>query len=707
MSEPDAHTPRPLTIAASVACVTGLAVTVPVLEVLGGHPEFFVARAAPRTDAVLVGIALGVATPLVFAGVVGLVAYAHRTLGMIVHGVVFSSLCALVTFQLARQTVGEDAPVVVASVLLGLAFTVGLWRSRAAWPILRLGAAVPVLALGLFVLVWPASRVAMGSGDVEAIESHVAPGTPVTVVVFDELPTASLLSGPDEIDAARFPNFAALAEDGVWYRNAITVSDRTTLAVPSVFTGRRVDDDALPIAADHPVSLFTLLGRTHDIHTVQPVTDLCPVSVCEGLVRRGGAPTGVASLGSDVALITAHVLLPTRVSDRLPRIDRAWGRFGRAPERHHAEDGSASPSEGPTAFPVVELMNEAVEADRRRDFLGVVQERGSDPHAYLLHSLLPHVPYRLLPTGQAVLPSPLSGTGDDEVWDDRWLGRHAQAQHLLQLGFVDRLLGDLLDDLDRAGHYDDGIVVVTADHGVSFREGTERRRITEANVPDVAAVPLLVKYPDGPAGEVDHRPAETVDIVPTVLDVLGVHPPEDLDGTSLLDDPPDVETRTVDGLVADPTFTVEQADPWQIARGIRRVFGEGWGDVYRHDPRSHLIGASVDDLVVASATGWEATVDRLGEILAAAPDDDPLPGVVWGELQYDSTPSRDVPLAIAFDDRIVAIGRSYDHGDRAGRFVSLVPPDAYTGGVDAVSIYTVEDRSDGTVLRPVRNASAG
>ena len=44
----------------------------------------------------------------------------------------------------------------------------------------------------------------------------VTGSTPVVVVVFDELPLASLLDAEGRLDPVRYPNFAALAGEGIW-----------------------------------------------------------------------------------------------------------------------------------------------------------------------------------------------------------------------------------------------------------------------------------------------------------------------------------------------------------------------------------------------------------------------------------------------------------------------------------------------------------
>ena len=84
---------------------------------------------------------------------------------------------------------------------------------------------------------------------------------PVVFVVFDQFQLGALLDRDGHIDRAAFPSFAALAEEATWFRNATAVAGLTTYAVPAVLTGMRPSQDRLPVAADHPANLFTLLGR--------------------------------------------------------------------------------------------------------------------------------------------------------------------------------------------------------------------------------------------------------------------------------------------------------------------------------------------------------------------------------------------------------------------------------------------------------------
>ena len=90
-----------------------------------------------------------------------------------------------------------------------------------------------------------------------------------------------------------------------------------------------------------------------------------------------------------------------------------------------------------------------------------------------------------------------------ETWsDDEWATTQSYQRHLLQVGLVDTLVGQLLARLKSAGLYEQSLIVITADHGVSFRPHDNRRSLTKTNFADVMTVPLFVKAPFQPQGEI-------------------------------------------------------------------------------------------------------------------------------------------------------------------------------------------------------------
>ena len=76
--------------------------------------------------------------------------------------------------------------------------------------------------------------------------------------------------------------------------------------------------------------------------------------------------------------------------------------------------------------------------------------------------------------------------------------------------------------------------MVTADHGAAFEVGEPLRGVSTANADNVLWVPLLVKAPGQATGQIDDRPARTIDVLPTMAEILDLDLPDGVDGVSLL-----------------------------------------------------------------------------------------------------------------------------------------------------------------------------
>ena len=102
--------------------------------------------------------------------------------------------------------------------------------------------------------------------------------------------------------------------------------------------------------------------------------------------------------------------------------------------------------------------------------------------------------------------------------------------------FVDEEIGALFEELKRRKLYDDALIVVTADHGEQFLEHGEIGHGTSLH--DVLLrVPLIVKFPcpsDHCGARTIETPAQLVDVMPTILEVVGLEAPARLAGRSVL-----------------------------------------------------------------------------------------------------------------------------------------------------------------------------
>ena len=102
-----------------------------------------------------------------------------------------------------------------------------------------------------------------------------------------------------------------------------------------------------------------------------------------------------------------------------------------------------------------------------------------------------------------------------------------------EIAYSDEVVGQLLSWLKTKGWYDDATVVFLSDHGEGLGDHGELEHglfVYDSTI----RVPLIVKMPGGAnAGRRVKEPVQHIDLVPTVLDWLGIAPPKGLRGRSI------------------------------------------------------------------------------------------------------------------------------------------------------------------------------
>jgi Sulfatase len=457
------------------------------------------------------------------------------------------------------------------------------------------------------------------------------------LLVLDEFPSDSLLDSQGHIDPVRYPNFAALAAGGTWFPNAYSVYDSTTKAVPLILDGIRPHPGTSPDRSDHPRSIFDMFAR-HGYRLVssEEATAMCPPQLCRGGRSRRPA------------------ILPNLAHGRPERLER----FIR----------SIRPSRRPTFW--------------------------------MKHVLLPHGPYLYLPSGartragsRDLLPGMLTVPG----FHDAFLTRHNVQRYLLQLGFVDRLLGRLLRRLHRLGMYDHTLIAVTADHGIAFQVGvTTRRSVSESNVEELAPVPFIIKAPGQRRGRISRAYARTLDMAPTIAAVLDYRLGYPAAGRSAFS--PAVRRRRAISLTTrDFSATVRisgrrwEARRQAVVRRRLREFGSGdWASLYTGiGPHRDLLFRRPDSLGRASAAGIRGSIAaarELGRVDRAAGI---VPSQIAGDL-HGGAPGEKRDLAVAVNGRIEAVGRSfYLTGDSTEHYALMVPEESVHEGDNQVEVYEI------------------
>jgi hypothetical protein len=457
----------------------------------------------------------------------------------------------------------------------------------------------------------------------------------VVLLIMDELPSDSLLDRRGRIDPVRYPNFAALAADSTWFRNAYSIYDSTTKAVPLILDGMWPRPGTLQHRSHHPRSIFDMFGRRgYRMVASEEASALCPPRMCRG----GRAVT--------------------------PNIPALLNR-GR-PARYHR---------------------------------WVRSIRDGRPTFWMKHLLLPHGPYLYLPSGARTRPkvTDLVPRMTGEVgFHDEYLTRHNEQRYLLQLGYTDRLLGRLLRRLERKGIYDETLIVVVADHGYLWRSGVPtRRRALAGTAHELSPVPFIVKKPVQRRGRVSGAFARTLDVPSTIADVLGVRLGYRDDGRSAFSRAArrtrrvTFPTRDFDALVTVP------GRRWlaQRRRVVRRrlhQFGSGdLASLYTGiGPNRELVGRDVSVVAQVAGSAARGTIAGGGLFSNVRRSSGVVPTQIAGLLRGGSGKPRE--LAVAVNGEIAAVGRSFRLAGRPSEsFAFMVPEETLRDGRNSVAVFEV------------------
>jgi len=358
-------------------------------------------------------------------------------------------------------------------------------------------------------------------------------------------------------DRIRTPTLDGLAEEGIRFANAVSVAPITAPSHSTILTGLYPTGHGV---RDNGLFVLSEQNRT----------------LAEILKDRGyataaavGAFPVIARFGFDQGfdLFDDHLtgMYEDYLGERTPKKEMFFD------ERRAAQ------------------VNEAV--------IPWLEAREDEPFFLWLHYFDPHQPFEP--------PPPYDQLYADDLYDG-------------EIAYSDSRLGHMLDQLKRMGKLDRTLIVMTADHGEGLGEHNE---ITHAVLAydSTLHVPLIIRPPGlgtERARVIDAR-VGTVDIVPTILDLLGMEIPAEMHGQSLAP----LWAGDSDGSADASAYT-----PQYYAENLSPRLTHGWGELrviydgdhkYIHGPRPELydLSADPDELVDLSAAD-PGQAQRLREALA-------------------------------------------------------------------------------------------
>lgn len=684
-----------------LAVLSAFALAQPLFNLLSDNPEFFAARGSTAMDIVVFAVLLVVLPPALLLGIELLIGLAGCKARLGAHLVLMALLAGVVFVQALKDALGaSDFVLILVALALGAGAAALYARAEPVRSFLTVLSPAPLVFLVLFLFISPVSKITL-AGDASAKSIDGIKPIPVVMVVFDEFPGISLLDAEGKVDPVRYPGFAQLAEDGTWFPNAHSIYDSTSKAVPAIMDGDYPRKGVLPTSSEHPNSIFALLGKSHTMNVSEEATTVCPRDLCKDTRLDEPFLDRLGSMTEDVGLVYAHVVAPPGIEADLPSVSETWGDFGGEGGGHGEISGEVEVSDVEmTAKEGKKATLAALQSDRNEKFdawTAAIRKRAR-PSLNFKHALLPHVPWKYLPTGQqynTAAGDPIPGLSR-QSYPDQTQVEQLQMRHLLQLGYADLKVQQLIAHLKKIGIYDEALVVVTADHGVAFQQGLfDRRKAKPETLAEISPVPLFVKLPGQKRGRVNPAIVETTDIVPTISDVLDVDVPAETDGKSVFSaavakrDEVKMLPRDFSDWMRVDGDEFEAEKQALIDRKVA-LFGSGADGpdrIYRVGPNQELVGKQVSSLPAGGASGAKVSLTDPG-----AYDDVDLEGPVlpvWVTGKVSGADSR-LDVAIAVNGVVRAVSNTFQLATGGDELIAaLIPPSSLRDGRNTVEVYEV------------------
>ncbi len=320
-------------------------------------------------------------------------------------------------------------------------------------------------------------------------------------------------------------------------------------------------------------------------YTPSPITNTSHASILTGLnpsahgVTDFGIPLGSAHVtlvqvlkarGYSTAAFIGAVILDS--SSLAPGLDRGFDHYWNFPDLP-----KTAPRWGKVERRGLDVVNEATRW---------MAAHPTGPRFVWVHLYDPHDPYEA--------PAPF--TNPQNPYDG-------------EVAYTDHAVGLFIGFLEKNGWYKDALIIAVGDHGEGLGEhGEDTHGIFLYD--STLRVPLLMKLPGGaPAAALSEVPVRTTDILPTVVDILGLPAAEGMPGRSLRSSVGG-EAPTADLLLAETDYPVRFG--WAPLRAAR-----SGGLKYIEAPRPEFYDLRQDPGETQDRyEPWNPEVQRLRAILA-------------------------------------------------------------------------------------------
>ena len=447
-------------------------------------------------------------------------------------------------------------------------------------------------------------------------------------------------------------------------------------------------------------NLFRLLSKSHSSNVFETYSNLSDNP------HPGSRRTLIGRLRlyqSDIPIIYAHLVLPKEYAGFLPSIAFDWKNFKKTKK---AQNSSVS-------FDDLTAERNAI-YDR---FLKGINNTAK-PQLSFLHILFPHLPWSYVPSGISYSMDVkglygVPGVDMDEMWrGDFWTVSQGYQRHLLQVGYIDSLIGVLVQRLKETGVYDKALIIITSDHGVSFTPNASRRQLQKQNIPEILFIPLIIKTPFQKKKVIDDSNIESVDILPIIADLLNIEVPWKMDGQSPFGKKNESRSRKVcfkqNRMKKDTAVKIAEWNVADYQSYLKRkidMFGTGKDDLlWQFGKYNKLIGHQVTDYTVdyedpktLKAVLNKSPVAPYFSIIPSTPTPVPVTGILKSaaDENFDK-----MYLAICINNTIISVTKAHTNSRKGGSFLFFVSKELLQP-ISIYKIYTISEINKEISLHPI------
>jgi Sulfatase len=662
-----------------ISALYALAVTQPIYEILEQNGQFFVFKGATPGELALFVVILSLGLPFLLGLIPYILNRFNPVAATIAVGVLINLLLLLLICPEWKR-IRIVSPSIDIFILFAFCAVVSYGYFRLNWLRSFFLFLIPAIFIVPLVFIFsPAISRIIFAGKTILPNATLKAKSPVVMIVFDEFPVTSLMNEQKLLDAEKFPNFAQLLKNATWYRNATTVAERTQFSLSAILTGLYPERLKLAISQDYPNNLFTLLGSSYEMNVFETATRLWPESIQQKKPTK--TIDHLCSILMDLSLVYLHIVLPHDWIKDLPNVSETWGDFWTNREGiKRAKQNTLDPF---------------------NHFINSIQPNTSSA-LYFVHVMLPHRPWQYLPSGKSYGIYPVDGM---DVEHERWIGNEFQVvrgyqRHLLQVALVDTLLGRIINRLKNANLYDKSLIVVVADHGISFDQASEFRNINKNTYSEIIHVPLFIKTPYQKNQQINDWNVETIDILPTIAEALNINIPWHVEGVSAFKYPPNRKNKSA--CKFDCRTQIEFNSDLNAVNNIltfkQKTFGSGdISRLYFIGPCPDRIGETIQKK--KTSIELKGSIKNFDAYKNVDLNSSFVPALISGEIHNAQTNS--IQIAIAINNVVRAVTVSVPLKENTQGFSSLIPENSLKNGPNKVDLYELPSCNSNLELIPL------